>query len=105
MMTIMDELEFDLVPGGAGELVELAFGREDDKADLGVAEDGELVGLFEQAAPPLREAHLPARLVLDPPQLDSSPPHGLLLSVLDSSPAFHPIREGRKKESRRENKP
>lgn len=46
---------------------EFAGGGEDDKADLGVAEDGELLGLLEQAPPPLGEGHLPCRQVVDPP--------------------------------------
>ena len=57
-------------PGAwGGELVEAAGGGEDDERDLGVAQHGQLVGLLEQPAPALGEAHLPARPVLDPPQL------------------------------------
>ncbi|KAG6479170.1 hypothetical protein ZIOFF_062631 [Zingiber officinale] len=64
------------VEPGAGELVKLAQGREDDEPDLHVAKHGELVGLLEQAAAPLREGHLPSRRVLDPLHLRLPPPHG-----------------------------
>ena len=72
-------------PGvGGGELVEAAGGGEDDEHDLGVAQHGELVGLLEQPAPALGEAHLPARPVLDPPQLHRAalPPPRLALPDL-----------------------
>ena len=46
---------------------EFAGGGEDDEADLGVAEDGELLGLLEQPPPPFGEGHLPRRQVVDPP--------------------------------------
>jgi len=46
---------------------EFAGGGEDDEADLGVAEDGELLGLLKQPPPPLGEGHLPRRQVVDPP--------------------------------------
>lgn len=36
-----------------GELVSLAGRREDEKGDLGVAEDGELKGLLEKTILPL----------------------------------------------------
>jgi len=49
---------------------------EEDERDLGVAEDGELVGLLEQAVPALGEGHLPADLVLDPLQHHLPAPHG-----------------------------
>jgi hypothetical protein len=55
-------------PGG-GVLIELAAGGKDEERDLGVAEQGQLEGLLEQPRAALGEAHLPARLVLDPPQL------------------------------------
>jgi hypothetical protein len=63
-------------PGGAGELVELSPGGEDDEGDLGVAEDGELEGLLEQAVAALGEGDLAAGGVLNPPQL-RLPPHHL----------------------------
>lgn len=53
-------------PAGAGE---------DDEADLRIAEDGELLGLLQQPAPPLREGHLPVRRVVDPPYHYLPPPH------------------------------
>ena len=48
---------------------------EEDERDLGVAEDGELVGLLEQSVPALGEGHLPADLVLDPLQLHLAATH------------------------------
>jgi hypothetical protein len=64
------------IPLAAAELVELAAVGEDDESDLRIAEDGELVRLLEQTVPALGEGHLPVDLVLDPLQLDPSPPHG-----------------------------
>jgi hypothetical protein len=52
---------------------------EEDERDLGVAEDGELVGLLEQAVPALGERHLPADLVLDPLQHHLPGPHADLI--------------------------
>lgn len=66
-------MESESEPGG-GVLVELAGGGEDEERHLRVAEQGELERLLEQPRPPLGEPHLPARLVLDPPQLHSPPP-------------------------------
>lgn len=67
--------EPDCLPWIRGILEELAFGRENNQGNIGVAQDGDLMGLFEEPCPPLRECHLPANLVLDPLQLNSSPPH------------------------------
>jgi hypothetical protein len=61
---------------GAGEFVELAARGEDDERDLGVAEDGELEGLLEQAVAALGEGDLAARGVLYPLHL-RLPPHHL----------------------------
>ena len=60
-----------------GEVVEPALVGEDDQRDIGVAEHGELARLLGQAAQPLREGHLPAHAVLDPPHLHlaAPPPH------------------------------
>jgi hypothetical protein len=66
----------------AAELVELAAAGEDDERDLGVAEHGQLVGLLEEPVATLGEGDLPVDLVLDPLQLNSSPPHDLLLLLL-----------------------
>lgn len=52
---------------------ELARGGEDDEPNLGVAEDGELLGLLEQPPPPLGEGHLPRRQVVDPPYRNPLP--------------------------------
>lgn len=65
----------DDVPSG-GEVVELAVCGEDDDADVGVAEDGELPGLLEQPGAALAEGHLPVHRVLDAPQLHLAPRHG-----------------------------
>ena len=67
--------------GGGWELVEAAGVGEEDERDLGVAEDGELVGLLEQAVPALGEGHLPADLVLDPLQHHLPAAHGGLISL------------------------
>jgi hypothetical protein len=40
----------DLIHTGAGELGELPRGGEDDERDVGIAEQGELLGLLEEAA-------------------------------------------------------
>ena len=42
---------------------------------LGVADDGELVSLLEEPVATLAEGDLPARVVLDPLDLNPSPPH------------------------------
>ena len=63
------------IPLRAAELVELAAVGEDDERDLGVAEHGELVRLLEQAVAALGEGDLAVDLVLDPLQLNPSPPH------------------------------
>lgn len=63
------------VPGG-GEVVELAVRGEDDDADVGVAEDGELPGFLEQPGTALAEGHLPVHRVLDAPQLHLASRHG-----------------------------
>jgi len=71
--------EMDAVPPyipGGGEVVELAVRGEDDDADVGVAEDGELPGLLEQPGAALAEGHLPVHRVLDAPQLHLAPRHG-----------------------------
>lgn len=58
-----------------GVLVELSLWREDDDGDLGVAEDGDLVRLLEEAIAALGEGHLPVDLVLYPLQLHLAAPH------------------------------
>lgn len=74
------ETEGNGVPGDAGELIELASGGEDEESDLSVAEEPKLVGLLEEAAPPLGETHLAAGAVLDPAQLHLPSRSHLLLS-------------------------
>lgn len=54
-----------------------AIGRgEHDERDVDVAEDGELVGLLDEAIPALGEGHLPVRVVLDPLDLQLHAAHG-----------------------------
>lgn len=72
----------DGVPGG-GEVVELAVRGEDDDADAGVAEDGELPGLLEQPRAALAECHLPVHRVLDAPKLHLAPRHGRSVPAVD----------------------
>jgi hypothetical protein len=63
------------VPLVGGVLVELPLWGEDDDANLGVAEDGDLVRLLEEAVAALGEGHLPVYLVLYPLQLHLAAPH------------------------------
>lgn len=51
------------------------MGRENEKPNFSIAEDGELLGLLEQAGPPLAEGHLPVHRVLYPPHLNLSTGH------------------------------
>jgi hypothetical protein len=73
------------VPRVGGILVELSLGGEDDDGDLGVAEDGDLVRLLEEAIAPLGEGHLPVYLVLYPLQLHLPATHRRLLLALRSA--------------------
>jgi hypothetical protein len=63
------------VPVVVGVLIEAASAGEDDQSDLNVTEDGELVRLLQQPVPTLAEGHLAARRVLDPLDLNLTPPH------------------------------
>jgi len=58
-----------------GILVEATTAREDDEGHLSVAEDGELIRLLEEPIAALAEGDLPARVVLDPLDLNPSPTH------------------------------
>lgn len=60
---------------GAGELGELPRGGEDDERDVGIAEDGELLSLLEEAAAALGERDLPRRRALYPLDLPPLPRH------------------------------
>lgn len=53
-------------PAPAGEVAEAIGGREHDERDVDVAENGELIGLLDEAIPPLGEGHLPIGVVLYP---------------------------------------
>ena len=55
---------------GAGELEELAFAREDDESDLGIAKDREIMSLLHKPTAALRECHLARGRILDPLDLD-----------------------------------
>jgi hypothetical protein len=79
------------IPLVAAELVELVAVREDDESDFRITEDGELVRLLEQTVLALGEGHLPVDLVLDPLQLDPSPPHGWALADDRPSTAARPV--------------
>jgi len=56
-------------------VAEAIGGGEHDERDVDVAEDGELVRLLDEAIPPLREGHLPVRVVLDPLDLQLHAAH------------------------------
>ena len=56
-------------------MVELAGGGEEEEEEVGVAEDGELPGLLEEAVPALVEGGLALGGVLDPLYLAAPPPH------------------------------
>jgi len=60
---------------GARVLVEAAGAGENHEADLGIAEDSELLSLLEDPVPAFGEGHLPARGVVDPADHNLSPPH------------------------------
>lgn len=48
----------------AGELIKFSGGRENDNGDLGVAENGQFLGFFEEAIASLGEGDLPAIQIL-----------------------------------------
>jgi hypothetical protein len=60
---------------GASEVIQAAGAGEDGEADLGIAKDGELLGLLEQPAAALGEGHLTARRAVDPLDLYLPSPH------------------------------
>ena len=64
------------VPAAAGEVAEAVGRREHDERDVDVAEDGELVGLLDEAVAALGEGDLPVGGVLDPLDLQLHAPHG-----------------------------
>jgi len=57
-LIVLGVLEQDAIHVGAGVLVQLVAGREDDQGDLAVAEHGQLVGLLHHAELALVEGHL-----------------------------------------------
>ena len=59
----------------AGEGAEAARGGEHEEGDVDVAEDGELVGLLDEAVPALGEGDVPVRVVLDPLDRQLYAPH------------------------------
>lgn len=58
-----------------GVLIETATAREDNKGNLGIAEDGQFISFLEQTIPPLAEGDLAVSRVLDPLDLDLPPPY------------------------------
>ena len=62
--------------GRADILMEFSGTREHDNGDSGIAEHGELVGLFEEAVASLRVGDLPVGRILDSLDLDLPSRHG-----------------------------
>jgi len=60
---------------GAGEIVEFSGAGEDHNSDFSIAQDRKLLRLLQQTVPSLRERHLPARGIVDPPYHDLTSPH------------------------------
>lgn len=58
-----------------GQFVQLAMRREDDDANVGVAQHRELPRLLQQSCPALAEGDLPVDGVLDAPQLHFAAHH------------------------------
>lgn len=56
-------------------LVEAATAWEDDECHLSVAEDGELIRLLQEPVAALAEGDLATCAILDPLDLNPSPPH------------------------------
>jgi len=92
----------DLIHTGAGELGELPRGGEDDERDVGIAENGELLGLLEEAAAALGERDLPRRRALYPLYLPPLPRHRprRSLSAADADTPRPPRAEHRRTTSR-----
>lgn len=64
------------VSPGAGEIVQATSAREDEDADLGVAENGQFLSLLEQPRPSLGEGDLSASHVLNLLHDGLPPNHG-----------------------------
>lgn len=64
----------------AGALEELSGGGEDDDGDLGIAENGKLLGFLEKPSSSFGESHLPGSRVVDLPYLDLLSRHSQSLS-------------------------
>ena len=62
--------EMNVPAGRAGVLEHPAGAGEDDDADAGIAQHGQLVGLLQQPSPALGKGHLPVRRVLGQLDLD-----------------------------------
>lgn len=76
----------DVRGGRADVVIELVGAGDDDDRDLGVAEDGQLVGLLEETVASLGEGHLPVGGVLDPLDLDLPSSHSIGFSSSSLSP-------------------
>jgi len=78
-------------------MAEAIGGGEHDERDVDVAEDGELVGLLDEAIPPLREGHLPVRVVLDPLDLQLHAPHNAPRSADEKEHTLARLLQGKKR--------
>lgn len=65
----------NMIEPGTGVFIELAGAGEDDDSYIGVAKDRQFFRLLQQSAPPLRESHLSARRIIDPPDYNLASPH------------------------------
>lgn len=74
-MKNVKELCWDLKGPGACVIIELPSAGEDYYSYFGIAQDSQLLGLFQQSVSPLREGNLPACGIVDPPNNDLSSPH------------------------------
>ncbi|RRT74377.1 hypothetical protein B296_00032395 [Ensete ventricosum] len=62
-------------PSTSGEMAEASGGGEHDESDVDVAQDGQLVGLLDEAISTLGEGHLAIGVVLYPLYLELNSTH------------------------------
>lgn len=74
---------------GTSKFIKLPAGGKDDEGNLGVTENGKLAGLLEQPNPALGEGDLPAGGILNPLDLNLTPPHILSSLLLLLLPHHH----------------
>lgn len=74
---------------GTSKFIKLPAGGKDDEGNLGVTENGKLSGLLEQPNPALGEGDLPAGGILNPLDLNLTPPHILSSLLLLLLPHHH----------------